>query len=428
MIVRRVRRRPRHRLVPAHAAGPRARSRRRWTSRRGPRTSRARAARRAGSRARRASSTASCTRCRSACQRRNTQAGRDRAQVGHDWPGPRRSSPAPGHGPSDGSFARSSPAGWPRELRRPARPLPRGRAALDRARRRRPGCCSSTAAGCRRSTRGCCSCARREQVVAGRADEARLLPPADRQLARSVPLSVTIIEGEHGEFTRADRRGSSRSWSPATCASAATSSASRAASASSTQANEREKQRDRERAPRAPARAASTRTRRVGVRTATGRARWTPEPGRPPRPRRTRPGSREPRRGTARGDATAASTTCSRDRLTLMLNNAKDTFEDIWQWPWLELIRERPDAAGDPRPQARLQREPTERRQRAARARRTPDRARTARTRHQAGTPEYWWIEGDDTSCTRGRATAPTSSVRLRRRQPAAGRARPTRR
>jgi hypothetical protein len=145
------------------------------------------------------------------------------------------------------------------------------------------------------------------------------------------PLSVTVIEGADGEFCEPTSR-SSRSCSRVTCASSATLTGGPPPSMSATTPVERDKARDRQR--REHLRELVTAYTETSVSLNTARP-WT---------QNNQPNARvTPGSASELGEATQAVMDrgfdyLSAPRVYLMLNTAKDNFEDIWRWPWLDVV------------------------------------------------------------------------------------------
>ena len=81
-------------------------------------------------------------------------------------------------------------------------------------------------------------------------------------------------------------------------------------------------------------------------------------------------------------------------RLTIMLNNAKNAFEDVWEWPWLWRTLTGTAPLDADRPQARLHRHtPTGNELLGLDVRQI---AQSGTSLQQTGTPQYWWLDGPD--------------------------------
>jgi hypothetical protein len=86
----------------------------------------------------------------------------------------------------------------------------------------------------------------------------------------------------------------------------------------------------------------------------------------------------------------------SSSRLDLMLNTAKDEFEDWWQWPWLEVQSTGPTPLLVPDLKLVLMvKNPSTHDELLGLDLRQANLGVT--DLRAAGTPEYWWIEGDQT-------------------------------
>ena len=83
----------------------------------------------------------------------------------------------------------------------------------------------------------------------------------------------------------------------------------------------------------------------------------------------------------------------SEDRLTIMLNNAKNQFEDVWMWPWLEQTRIGPAPMPVPGLKFVYYVQDTDHDTELI-GLDVRQIAQSGSDVNQAGTPAYWWLDG----------------------------------
>lgn len=88
------------------------------------------------------------------------------------------------------------------------------------------------------------------------------------------------------------------------------------------------------------------------------------------------------------------------DRITLMLNDAKNVFEDYWPWPWLQQVKRGPAPLAIVGLKHVLYVQDTDHDSELL-GLHAPMLAQNGTPLDQPGTPEYWWLSGpagpDDT-------------------------------